>query len=311
MSGSPLVSVIVPSYNSAGFVVAAVRSALNQTYTNIEVIVVDDGSTDDTRAILAEFGDSIRYIHQANQGLPGARNTAIRAAKGSVFAFLDADDEWLPNKLAVQVPLLMQDERVALVHSDVTFLDVESGNRYQQYQPRERFQGNCYQALLFGNNVTPSTVIARASAVREAGDFDSSLVTGCEDHDLWLRLARHHSFAYTAEPLTVYRLHASNMTRNHLRMGQASLKVTRKALGADPKLRAAIGARRVDHHVADLEGSVGYLLLQSRQFRQAREHLWRGVRLDPRAIHLWRFWISSMLPDSFRRGFARLRNSTP
>lgn len=307
----PLVSVVIPSYNCARFVPAAIRSALAQTYRNIEIIVVDDGSTDDTRAAVEAFGKSVRYIHQANQGLPGARNTAIKVANGELLAFLDADDEWLPEKLQVQVPLLSADPRVALVHSDLTFLDVETGKQYQQYQPRERFKGQCYGTLFFGNNVTPSTVVARAAAVKDVGLFDASLVTGCEDFDLWLRLARHHSFAYCPQPLTIYRLHGSNMTRNHLRMGQAVLAVTLKALAADPTLRTMVGARRADRHVADLLGSIGYLLRQAGNRSAARDHFWRALRLDPRAVHLWRMWLSSLLPRSTRATLAGAPNSTP
>ena len=233
----------------------------------------------------------------------------MNAARGSLFAFLDADDEWTPDKLEVQVALLMKDDSLALVHSDVTFFDADSGKRYQQYRPRERFVGNCYQALFFGNSVTPSTVVARAAAVREAGLFDPTLTSGCEDYDLWLRLARRHRFAYTAEPLTVYRLHASNMTRNHLRMAQAVLAVTRKALAADPGLRQLIGARQVDRHMAGLASAVGYLLLCAGSRQDARDLLWQAARLEPRSIHYWQLWLSSLLPNSIRRGLSRLRSS--
>src|SRR2546423_6262072 len=126
MNDKPLISVIIPSYNSAHFVAHAVQSALGQTYQPLEVIVVDDGSTDGTRWILDTYMEQIHYVYQANKGLPGARNTGIRHAQGEFLAFLDADDEWHSGKLSAQVPLLCADRRVALVHSDLTYLDVST-----------------------------------------------------------------------------------------------------------------------------------------------------------------------------------------
>jgi len=108
----PLVSVIIPTYNHGRFVSAAVESALHQDYRPLEIIVIDDGSTDATRAVLAPFGDSIMYVYQNNAGLPSARNAGINIAKGDFVAFLDADDIWCSNKLSVQMEPMLSDKNV-------------------------------------------------------------------------------------------------------------------------------------------------------------------------------------------------------
>ena len=120
----PKVSVVIPTYQHAHFVAQAISSVLSQTYCDLEVIVVDDGSTDDTQEIVAGFGEQIRVVqHEKNSGLSAARNTGIQLSRGEYVAFLDADDIWLPEKLEKQIPLFERDESVGLVSSDMFFLD--------------------------------------------------------------------------------------------------------------------------------------------------------------------------------------------
>src|SRR5262245_25838031 len=126
MNGSPLVSVIIPSYNSARFVSQAVRSVLEQTYSPLEIIVVNDGSTDDTVSVLDAYKGDIQIVHQANGGVSKARNRGIREAKGKFIAFLDADDQWLPSKIQKQIDCLRANPSAALVHSDIYFFSDDS-----------------------------------------------------------------------------------------------------------------------------------------------------------------------------------------
>src|SRR5437867_1708261 len=119
----PKVSIVIPTYNYGRYVVEAVESVLNQSFQDREVIVVDDGSTDDTRERLERFRGRIRYIYQRNKGLPAARNTGIRAARGAYVAFLDSDDLWLPEKLALQVPILDTRQQVGMVYTDAHLFD--------------------------------------------------------------------------------------------------------------------------------------------------------------------------------------------
>src|SRR5579864_8740685 len=116
--GAPQVSVVIPAYNAARFLGDAIQSVLNQTYSNFEVVVVNDGSTDDTESVVRSFGDRLFYVKQANKGVSAARNEGIKRARGQYVAFLDSDDVWLPTKLAEQIPFLEQNPEVGLVYSD-------------------------------------------------------------------------------------------------------------------------------------------------------------------------------------------------
>src|SRR5688572_4229057 len=185
---TPKVSVIIASYNYGRFVGQAIRSVLDQTWRDREVIVVDDGSTDDTAAVVRTFGDSVRAIHQANRGLSGARNTGLRAASGQYVACLDSDDLWLPDKLARQVAVLDARPDVGLVYADAVYFDDASGTSLGRHGERYRHaDGHVTADLITRGNFIPSpTPLFRRAAVDVVGDFDETL-RHSEDWDMWIR----------------------------------------------------------------------------------------------------------------------------
>lgn len=200
----PLVSVIIPSFNRAREVCIAIRSALAQSYTRREVIVVDDGSTDDTPAVLArEFNGQIRYVEQANAGVSSARNHGARQAKGDVLAFLDSDDTWHPHKLARQLALLDKRPACAMVVCDVEYVD-------QEFQPlstwRRRAQygsvGPVLSKVIRNPALAPSTAIVTRAAFEAVSGFDVSLPTA-EDIDFHLKIAREFDIGLVEEPLAL------------------------------------------------------------------------------------------------------------
>jgi glycosyltransferase involved in cell wall biosynthesis len=208
VSAIPSVSVVIPTYNRASVVTRAVRSVLAQTHRNFEILVVDDGSTDETAAVVSALRDDrIRYLPSSRQsGASAARNRGIDAARGDVVAFVDSDDEWLPEKLELQLARLRDtDPRTALVycrlqrHDDLTDRPIPDRSRQQPIH-----EGDVYWRLLTGwHPATPSLVIIRRDALRDVGGFDTALYTG-EDYDLWLRLGRAgHWFAVVDEALVV------------------------------------------------------------------------------------------------------------
>ncbi|MGH7747450.1 MAG: glycosyltransferase family 2 protein, partial [Candidatus Dormibacteria bacterium] len=156
----PTVSVVIPVYNAARFVTEAVDSVLAQTSPPLEIIVVDDGSTDETRARLAPYRGRIQYVLQPNSGTSRARNRALQAACGTLIAFLDADDRWLPEKLAKQLTCLAANPGVDLVHSDVLHWNDRTGTRKYIPQGRERFTGRCYREFFWHCRVLTSSVVA-------------------------------------------------------------------------------------------------------------------------------------------------------
>lgn len=210
----PQVSVIIPTYNSARYLPAAIDSALAQTLRDFELIVVDDGSTDETAAILCSYGDRLLALHQDNRERSAARNAGIRAASGEFIAFLDADDLWLPDKLDRQVAALRDHPEVVLVYCQAAYIDTEG--RPTRFRGKDKSGDNASDLviadrtrdLLLGNVVAGggSTPVVRRRALDISGLFDESLIYP-EDWGLWTRLARLGPFAYIPQPLACYRVY--------------------------------------------------------------------------------------------------------
>jgi glycosyltransferase involved in cell wall biosynthesis len=184
----PRVSVIVPVWNRPVFVRQAIDSALAQECPGgFEIVVVDDGSTDETPSVLASYGDRIRVVRQQNGGVARARNAGIAAARGDYLALLDSDDVWLPGKLVAQVALLDANPDAGFAHSDVDeFFETDADRRWSR-RP-EILSGDVLRPLLRRNFVHTMTVMLRRRAIEEAGEFDPRYPP-CEDWDLWLRIA--------------------------------------------------------------------------------------------------------------------------
>ena len=248
----PLVSVIMPTYNQAAFIGEAMQSVLAQTYSELELIIIDNYSSDSTREVVASVHDPrIRYFQFANQGVIAAsRNFGVRQAQGEVLAFLDSDDAWLPNKLEVQLPHL-QAPNTCLVGCDFTVMgDVDRGNKLVSFAAAEEYKELAYQDLALANPVATSSVITRAELFRQCNGFDESTdFCFIEDWELWLRLCRTGRARLLAAPLLRYRV-----TRTKARDGRdvalRSLRVLEKhcSLGyiEDQLVRTAIANRYVE-----------------------------------------------------------------
>jgi glycosyltransferase involved in cell wall biosynthesis len=198
-SDTPRVSVIIPTYNTAKLIAASLESVFQQSFQDIEIIVVNDGSPDtpELENVLAPVLDKIVYIKQENKRAAGARNTAIRRARGEFLAFLDSDDTWLPDHLTAQMKLVDEDPTLDLVYSNC--LSVGDPSNPHEWMTRCPSQGTAdFRALVLSRCQIPvSTVVARKSAIVKAGLFDESLPR-CDDYDMWLRAAFHGAkIAYT------------------------------------------------------------------------------------------------------------------
>ena len=217
----PRVSITIPTFNCARFLGRAIGSAFAQSYTDYEIIVVDDGSTDDTRQVLAEFGDRIRYFYQTNGGLSSARNLALSQARGEFIAYLDADDLWYPHRLATQVAFLDAHKECGFVHSDVTIIDEADEvihHRYNAETGREVPQGYCVLNLLRRCHVQVPTVLERRECIERVGRFDGRLKTA-QDYLHWIRIAMDGmAVGYIAEPLAMYRRTTSSLSSSARRV---------------------------------------------------------------------------------------------
>jgi glycosyltransferase involved in cell wall biosynthesis len=225
---SPLVSVVMPAFNVAWCVRRAIDSALAQSLPEREIIVVDDGSTDDTAAVLAAYGDKIRVIHQQNAGMSAARNAGIRVAHGGLIAFLDADDYWLPHKLARQVEL-MRSQPVVGFCSTAARVENPQGELLNVWGC-PGVSGDILQTLFAENAAIAggcSAVMVRRGLLDRVGLFDESL-RGFEDPDLWIRLAAVSRYACIDEPLAVILRREHSVSRNLGNMRRAALASLRK-----------------------------------------------------------------------------------
>lgn len=207
---APAVSVVIPTFNHGRFLAGAIDSALAQDFDNVEVIVVDDGSTDGSSAIVSRYGDRVRYLWQENRGLSAARNAGILAARGSFVAFLDADDAWLPAFLSAVMQRLSADPGLAAAHTGFCCID-GSGDSLPQVNLTTVADDRMYERLLDGEYFVPSSVVARRECFERVGLFDEAL-RASEDWDMWLRVAREFRFAGLAVPLVRYRVHGGNMS---------------------------------------------------------------------------------------------------
>jgi len=202
-----LVSVVIPTHNRATLLAHAVRSVLDQTYHNLEVIVVDDASSDGTQEMIERCRDDrIVYLkHAESRGGSAARNTGIARASGDFIAFLDDDDTWLPYKLARQMERFRENPRIGAVYTGLLFVEWETGRIVNVRIPRKR--GYLFDDLMVSNVVgTPSTVVVRREFFHRVGLFDET-IRALEDLDMWRRMGRICYFDYVREPLMRYGLH--------------------------------------------------------------------------------------------------------
>ena len=194
----PLVTVIIPTYNRSWILSAAIDSVLTQSYPHFELLVVDDGSTDDTSALLQDYGGRIRILRQPNQGVSAARNLGIAAATGSLIAFLDSDDLWLPAKLARQVDFFRAHPQALICQTQETW--VRNGVRVNPKKRHRKRSGMIFEPSLELCLVSPSAVMLRRELLDVVGCFDVSL-PACEDYDLWLRIGSRWPIFLMDEPL--------------------------------------------------------------------------------------------------------------
>jgi glycosyltransferase involved in cell wall biosynthesis len=246
---TPRVSVIVPAYNAAVYLPHAIDSVIAQAFADWEIVVVDDGSTDDTQSVVESYrpalADKLQYIRQSNQGLPAARNTGIRAARGEFIALLDADDVWLPQRLGRGVQVLDSDPEIGLVHARVARIDTKGMVIGQlKVDPRYMSGSIAHHIYIRRAHIVCPTVMFRRRCLDTAGWFDETM-RATEDRDLWFRIALHFKIEFINEILAYYRLSPSSMTSDldrllagqlyfvskHYRSGSATRMEQLQALG--------------------------------------------------------------------------------
>ena len=302
----PLVSVVIPVFNNEQHLSDAIDSALAQTYPHIEVVAVDDGSTDASPRILAGYGESIRVIRQANSGSAKARNAGIEASRGAVIAFLDADDLWHPDKTRIQVEHLVSRDNVGLVYSDWMVLQDDSVRELASFNGQVfdtddvpiaiDLSGSIYSTLLLDCVVHTSSAMVWKSKLLEAGCFDEALRKG-QDYDCWIRLSRITDFLKLDAVLSVYRLHDHGITNQPNAVNHGAQIITR-ALSiwgrTDPNGRA-ISRIAVRNRLSLLWLNFASLHFRAGSNTMAREAVWKSIGYVPWNISSWKLYIRSKL----------------
>jgi glycosyltransferase involved in cell wall biosynthesis len=292
-----LVTAAIPTYNRARFLVGALESVFAQTFRDFEVLVVDDGSTDETPELLAGYRDRVQVVRQENRGRAAARNRAVREARGRYISFLDSDDRWLPDKLERQVPVLEADPTVAMVHGHVDVIDDqgrplagETTSHRSLFSAAHRHEVT-YAGYAFDCRCLSSAMTARVEALERVGLYDPSLLL--DDYDVYLRLALEFKIRFLeGAPVALYRHHPGQMTTYDLTMGQIQTAQKHlELLDERPDVPDHTLARR------------NFLLMLARSYavlgrqRESRRYLLQALRLDPRV--LGQSWVPKRLLASF------------
>ncbi len=292
MKSIPVVTVVVPSYNAEGFIEETLQSVLGQSVQAVEVIVVDDGSTDRTCEIASRLDPRVRVIQQSRAGVCVARNRGLEEARGRFICFLDHDDVWHPEKLAVQLKLFAHDSELALVNTAATLWAQDLNGQFPpaatvlETAPSPEVDsyrsGWIYHHLLVESFILTSTAMLRVEAVREVGAFDPQLPYS-EDWDLWFRLSRKWRFAKLQGAFVLYRQHASQGSRVHRDVDYRTQLLERAVAtwGLSSPDGQSHGARAVWRRIGHFHAGYGRECLQAGEVLRATRSFWRAWRCDP------------------------------
>ncbi|MBC7350807.1 MAG: glycosyltransferase [Thermogutta sp.] len=291
----PLVSVVIPVHNGERYLETTIQSVLNQTYTRLEIIVVNDGSTDGSRNVLRKYKDRIQLFEQPQLGVGAARNRGVLEARGELVAFLDQDDWWFPTKIEKEVDELFRSDS-GLVHTNTLYFDDSTQTFCDPLDPLakpEEYIGWCYDRLLLGNAICNSSVVVRRVLFAQVGLCDYRIEgNSVQDYDLWLRLAQVTPFGFVEEPLTVFRLHPGQGTNNRRLMLREQIKILQWRLPTSDRERR----RKLRKRLAGLADLLGRFELDFQDHTAARKAFWMALMFRPSIRALCLLCITYLSP---------------
>jgi len=302
MSKNPTVSVIVPTYNRAHLVGRAIQRILNQTYQDFEIIIVDDGSTDNIDDIIKEFQKKekrIKYIrHEKNRGGSAARNTGIKAVRGEYIAFLDSDDEWLPEKLKRQIEVFKNAlSEICVVYTGFVYKDELNRDTSKQFVPKKR--GWIYEDILAGNCVgTTSTVLIKRKYFEKAGLFDENLPS-CQDWEMWIRIAKEYQFDFIKDLLVIYHVHENRISTNLEAIIKGITIVINKFSGELISRRKIYSQHRFN---------IGNLYCRIGNMKKGRELFSKAIKLCPFNLKYFIYFGSALFSPRIYMKIVRIKN---
>ena len=290
----PKVTILTPAFNSAKYIGETIESAMRQTYQDFEMVIVDDGSMDDTKKIIESYAQKypgkIRYIFQKNAGPSAARNTAIKNSSGEYLATLDADDLWLPNRLEEGVKVLESQPDVGLVHSRTQRLINGKLTKGAKREP-EFLSGMIFKNLILRRaHISCLSVLVRRKCVEEAGMFDESRECSVgEDRDLWIRISKKNLVQYIDQELGIYRMLSTGISRNAPRMLESGKYVINKNC---PGLRYFLLRRCATANIYK-ENADEYF--QNHDFQEAKKKYMIAISFWPFYVWPWINYVKCLL----------------
>ncbi|MBW2646296.1 MAG: glycosyltransferase [Deltaproteobacteria bacterium] len=300
MTDNPKVSIIIPVYNGERYIAQAIESALTQTYRKFEIIVVNDGSTDNSYEKIKPFLPSVKYIFQENQGVAAARNTAIKNSSGEFIAFLDQDDLWLPEKLELQVDYLLHNPDVGLVHSNMSYINEEGKSIQREFDFPSRIAGRCFGELFIKNKIAILTVLLRRDCLDKVGLFNVQF-SGVDDYDLLLRVSRYYPVWHINQSLAGYRLHGSNTSRDWLGITLTRLRIIESLLETYPQIRSELGKKTVSDRLFQLYCEVARQHSHQNKHKAAIEYWKKAISVHPTKFSSYLEIIWSAITPNQRR----------
>ena len=293
---SPLVSILTPVYKGEHFISNAIESVLAQTYPNFELLIVNDGSPDESADVIRPYlvDPRIRYFEQPNAGVAAARNCALAHASGKYVGFLDQDDLWLKDKLAFQVEFMEAHPDVALVHTFQEYVDESGGEVDTDFINVEPVSGNCFPQLFEKNRIAVLTVLVRRAAILEVGGLNSHAARA-DDYELWLQISLRYPIGFLDKVVARYRVHNANASHDAMQMTEAELIVINSILSQRELVESQVGRAVIRKRLAELHRELGeWQMWKKRNYIQARRHFTAAAYNDPFSIDRWRslLWCS-------------------
>jgi len=302
---NPKVSVIIPVYNGEKYITQAIESVLAQTYKNFEIIIVNDGSTDNSFEKIKPYLNlpNIKYIEQENKGVAAARNTAIKSSSGELIAFLDQDDLWVPEKLEIQVDYLRQYPDVGLVHSNISYINECPELMETPKDWLTNAEGMCFKELFIKNRIAVLTVVLKRQCLDQVGLLNES-ISRSDDYELWLRISRMFPIGHVNKTLALYRLHKSNTSHDRFRMTLAELITINSIVSQSSDVHKEIGRDVVNERLFELNFQVAnWYMWWLQDFKTAQRYFIEAIKKRPGHWLSYKRLLWCLLTSSQRRAF--------
>jgi len=272
----PEVSIIIPVYNAEKFIKKTIESVLSQTYKDYEIIIVDDGSTDNSKKILDEFKDKVRYFKQANSGVSSARNRAIKEAKGEYIALLDQDDLWYSEKLKKQINFIKKNPNAGMVYSDCYYIDDKDKVISRVFENQKFYCGKIFENLVIENFIPIPTVLIKKEVLNKTGLFVENY-SHAEEYDLFLRISKDYEVGFMNEALAGYRVHDTNLSKNIDKSLQEDIIVKEYTLKKYAKQIEPV-KNKIKRKLAEHYYELGRFYQKAGQGKMARQCLAKSIK---------------------------------